>query len=267
MSNAFGEASHAEAGTDPVDLHEVAYLRGGSRELLKLRLFELMQKGCLIVIDEKRWYGTNRWLAVATDLQNRETLPPADQRLLELFQHRRTSKDVFNLNFPQELEDACKRYREELMQRQMLTGSRAPEDRDEPWRTAVAVAAFLAAFGLAGYASHVMQSGLPMFLFFAGFFVYGRLFPDDRYRLSDSGEQYLREIQRQFQFLTIFRNAGQVGPAEELKAVAIFGLGILTNSRFDALAETLKGKTSQGSGDYGYANAGGCDGSADSSCG
>src|SRR5215813_12395129 len=123
MSNAFGEASHAEAGTDPVDPYEVAYLRGGSRELLKLRLFELMQKGCLIVIERRRWYGADRWLAVATDIQNREELPPADQRLLEFFGHRRTAQEIFNLAFPQELESACRRYRQELIQRQILTGS------------------------------------------------------------------------------------------------------------------------------------------------
>ena len=44
----------------PVEPYEVAYLRGGSRELLKLRLFELMQKGYLIVIEKKRWYGTDQ---------------------------------------------------------------------------------------------------------------------------------------------------------------------------------------------------------------
>src|SRR5215813_13931850 len=97
-----------------VDPYEIAYLRGGSLEFLKLRLFELMQMGCLIV--------TNRRLALSPDFQNWSELTPPDQQLLTFFRTPRTSEETLDLEFPQELEDACGQYRQELRQRRMLSG-------------------------------------------------------------------------------------------------------------------------------------------------
>src|SRR5262245_16124659 len=105
-----------------VDPYEIAYLRGGSLEFLKLRLFELMQMGCLIVTEEKRWFGTKRWLALSSEFQNWNELTPPDQHLLTFFRTPRTSKETRDLAFPQELEDACRQYRQELKQRRMLSG-------------------------------------------------------------------------------------------------------------------------------------------------
>src|SRR5262245_19345090 len=76
-----------------VDPYEIAYLRGGSLEYLKLRLFELMQMGCLIAIEDKRGFGTNRRLALSPDFQNWSELTPPDQQLLTFFGTPRTSEE------------------------------------------------------------------------------------------------------------------------------------------------------------------------------
>src|SRR5262245_56754086 len=109
-------------GTDDPDPYELAYVRGGGREILKLRLCELMQRGYLIVIEKKGWFSTERWLAAAPDPPSRQDLPRPDQYFLDFFEMRRTAKEIYTLRFPPELESACRQYRQELWQRHMMTG-------------------------------------------------------------------------------------------------------------------------------------------------
>ena len=40
------------------DPYEIAYLRGGENEVLRLALFRLIQGGCLRVTEERKWWGT-----------------------------------------------------------------------------------------------------------------------------------------------------------------------------------------------------------------
>jgi hypothetical protein len=50
--------------------------------LLKLHLFELVQRGNLAVAEEKHWYGTKRWLVAVADTPDRHYLSPLEQSLL-----------------------------------------------------------------------------------------------------------------------------------------------------------------------------------------
>src|SRR5215813_3348343 len=132
-----------------VDPYEIAYLRGGSLEFLKLRLFELMQIGCLIVTEENGWFGTKRWLALSSEFQNWNELTPPDQHLLTFFSTPRTSKETRDLAFPQEFEDACTQYRQELKQRRLLSGRLAPEGRPYAFAGAALVLIFFLALIMA----------------------------------------------------------------------------------------------------------------------
>jgi hypothetical protein len=57
VSNSGGDVG-AVPGESSIDPYRIAYLRGGAREILKLRLYELAQMGYLTVHEQKRWYGT-----------------------------------------------------------------------------------------------------------------------------------------------------------------------------------------------------------------
>jgi uncharacterized protein (TIGR04222 family) len=114
--------------TNHPDPYGIAYLRGGVQELLKLRLFELEQKGYLVVAEEKPWYGAKRWLVAAPDSPDWQNLPPLDQSLLALYRVRRSPKDIFKLEFPRELVDACRQYRQAFKESGLLTGRWGRED-------------------------------------------------------------------------------------------------------------------------------------------
>src|SRR5262245_8096353 len=153
--------------TDYPDPYELAYLRGGGREILKLRLFELMQMGYLIVIEKKGWFNTERWLAVAPDSPSRQDLPRPDQYFLDFFETRRTAKEIYTLRFPPELESACRQYRQELWQRDLLTGWLAPESDAHKKTTALGV--FVAiVFVILAFALH---QGAIVFVGFAIVFI------------------------------------------------------------------------------------------------
>ena len=51
VSEAMGQRCGGSMPNNHFDPYEVAYVRGGSRELPKLRLFELIQTGYLTVVE------------------------------------------------------------------------------------------------------------------------------------------------------------------------------------------------------------------------
>lgn len=253
-------ANLAEYDVDP---YEIAYLRGGTRELLKLRLFELVQRGYLIVIEKRRWYGTKRCLAVAPDLQNWNEMTPPDQQLLTFFRTPRTSKEIFDPAFPQELEGACWQYRQELGQSGMLTGRLAPEDGIyEFFRIALGGGIFLLWFIM----TFVMYSVLLFAAAFGALFIFSLILHFCfEYRPTQKGKRYLKELGGRFESLAKPDNAtwANTSHTTQLIAVAVFGLGILAGTPFDALAEILGRQAARGGVEYGVevdGGGGGCGG-------
>src|SRR5262245_29575210 len=191
-----------------VDPYEIAYLRGGSLEFLKLRLFELMQMGCLIVTEEKRWFGTERWLALSSEFQNWNELTPADQHLLTFFSTPRTSKETRDLAFPQEFEDACTQYRQELKQRRLLSGRLAPEGRPYAFVGAALCVALFAALiiAVAMPSRHLLPAAIFATIAFSLILPYCL-----GYRITREGRQYLQELRGRFESLTRSDSATRAG--------------------------------------------------------
>src|SRR5215470_3313028 len=243
--------SNRDLGTNlaehQVDPYEIAYLRGGSLEFLKLRLFELMQMGCLIV--------TNRRLALSPDFHNWSELTPSDQQLLTFFRTPRTSEETCDLEFPQELEDACRQYRQELRQRKMLRGRLVTQGI-----TYVFVAALILWFLALIMTVTMLPAAISVAIAFSVILHY-RL----GYRMTHEGKQYLEQLRVQFEPLGRYDSATRAGAPHrtQLTAVAVFGLGVLAESPFDALAKTLGASTSKEYGTKkakGHDSGGGCGG-------
>ena len=247
----------ALAGTLP-DPYAIAYLRGGPRELLKLRLFELMQMGYLIVTERKKWTNTERRLMLAPGAPDWQILAPPDQYLLESFRSPRTTTEIYKLTFPPELDAACKQYRQELWQSGLLTGGLTPEsDLYKRINSAISFLVF-AAFVL----GIMLRSGTVFFYGFAAAFV-AQLFLriGFAYRPSKQGKRYLKDLKRQYVPFSKFDIAiWELAPhATRVAAVAVFGVAILAGSRADALAALL-GTSQTGSVEYGVEVGGGCGG-------
>jgi uncharacterized protein (TIGR04222 family) len=250
-----------------LDPYEVAYLRGGSRELLKLHLFDLVQKGYLIVIEKKRWFGTDRSLVVPPDLPPRGDMTIIGQELLTWFTEPQTARNIFSQAFPEELKANCLRYRTHLRERGILTGWLVPENK---------FGKSLPYFGSAGFCLLIIvilnaELNFPFtsFALFACFVALGFFgSPNwffDVVRLSSNGNQYLKRLENQFSHLRDRLKTARLGVSEpeHLIAIAVFGTGILAGSPYDAFAESLGDRKSEG---YGIETGGGCDGNDADAC-
>jgi uncharacterized protein (TIGR04222 family) len=241
-----------------LDPYELAYLRGGSRELLKLHLFELTQKGYLIVIEKKRWFRTDQWLAVAPDLPPAEELTETGQDLLTWFTEPQTAKDIFNHIFPEGLRADCLHYRTSLLQRGILTGWLAPESKISKYVWIVAVVGFILV--IIESSALVLSPDAPFAYFVALVLVALVQYWFFVIRLTRSGKQYLKRLQNQFDHLRDQVRKARFGTSESthLMAVAAFGTHILAGSSYDAFDASLG---QDNSGGYDIEKGGGCDGS------
>jgi len=272
MASIIAEAAHTSgdihtglAETHP-DPYGIAYLRGGTRELLKLRLFELMLMGYLVVFERRRWTGVDRWLEVAPDAPDWSKLAPPDQYWLEFLRSRRKLKEIFSLAFPPELEAACRQYRQELWQGGLLTGRVSPESVIYKRLGAVIFGIFAAIFVL----GLVTRTPLLGFCAFAGLFVVGGLLHYGlAYRPSKRGREYLKDVRRQYASFVKFDSATwhATPHATKLGAVAAFGFDILFKTPVDALAQLFEGREGNGGVEYGVQSGGGCGGCGGGGCG
>jgi len=256
-ANSSGDIHTVLAETHP-DPYGITYVRGGTRELLKLRLFELMLMGYLIVVERRQWFGVDRWLEVAADAPDWSRLAPPDQYWLDFLKSRRNLKEIFSLAFPPELEAACRKYRQEFWQGGLLTGRVAPESVTYKRIGTVIVGIFVATFVL----GLVTKTVLLCFGAFAGLFMLGFLLHYGLvYRPSKRGREYLKDVRRQYASFVKFDSAtwDLMSHTTKLGAVAVFGFDILFNSPVDALAQLFDGKEG-GSVEYSVGSGGGCGG-------
>jgi uncharacterized protein (TIGR04222 family) len=246
------------SGSLPFDPYQIAYLRGGAREVLKLRLFELMQLGYLVVTEKKRLHGTERWLTVAPDAPSRQHLPNIDKHLLAYCETPRTATDILSLRFPTDLENACRNFRQELRQRGLLQGRLARESKTFRSISYAVVALFLLAlFG----GPIVTQTGPVALLAMIAFALANGLLESRlACNASVAGREHLRTLEAQYTPYAERDRAQweQVPPVSQFAAVAVLGFGILQSGPFDAFASLL-GTQVQGGVEYGVESGGGCD--------
>jgi uncharacterized protein (TIGR04222 family) len=121
-----GQPHHAKSD-DPeyqpqFEPYELAFLRGGGREVLKLHLFALVQDGYLAVLETKKWLWTTRHLALASDTPPLNALTQVERDLLNWFSTPQSAKEIFRHTFPESLRMECDDYREKLAKEGMLKG-------------------------------------------------------------------------------------------------------------------------------------------------
>jgi uncharacterized protein (TIGR04222 family) len=246
------------ADEHPPDPYEIAYLRGGADELLKLRLFELQQHGHLVVLEEKRWYGLKHWLVAAPDAPGALALSPLQLSLRALYRYPLSPKEILKLEYPPELVADCRRYRQSLQQRGWLSGWFGKED---PAYDHVQFGSWI----LVGLCLILNFALGPKFNLIFAIIVLsilrGIAFHLLSYRANRAGRQYLNLLEGQFADCRKFdvKTWAEMSPATRLAAVAVLGYGILQNTPADAIAAVLSGANSNVEVEVG-SGCGGCGG-------
>jgi uncharacterized protein (TIGR04222 family) len=269
IANAPALFSSASMGDHPIDPYRIAYLRGGAREVLNLRLFELMQMGYLIVQENRRWYGTPRRMRVAPDAPDLQKLPAPDRVLLDYFRTPRSEAQIRRMPMPPELLMACSSYQQELRRGGLLSGlishGAFSSKFARPWLAAL----FVFILFMHAYTS---QSFSLFLIAVACALVLGLVVPRLFYRPTSKGRQYLARLSAQYAPYAHFDHEtwALTPPAKQAIILSIFGFGVLAESPADALGRMVDPEkliarqrdngNAEGHSGSGFAGCGGCGG-------
>ena len=237
------------SATDP---YEVAYLRGGDREVLRLHLFDLVQRGYLEIIENQKWLGTERRLARSRNAPPYEALTGIQQAIVSWFAAPLTAKEIRALHTREPVRSLCERLR---AQRSNANGQLASM---RELQKAVRVGGFMR-----------LRRPLPRRM--------GACRNRDGSRGKRSGAHTLPEA--------VAKRKGTAGGARSdvrrlkdrprtaksdvadpalVMAVAVFGTAVLVDSPYDAFAAAAGPDPSWS---FSVGLDGGCDGDGDGGCG
>ena len=226
-----------------IDPYEVAYWRGGEIEVLRLWLFDLLQRGYLEVLETRKWLKTERRLVMARNGPPLETLSDPERELVEWFAVPRSGSDILTAPLPDSLMSACSDYRSRLLGSKLISYSRVPGPR-RMWARAhqkvLAVVAGLVAgtimlsFGAALFPVVIVS----LIVFTMTRAVTGSFGMPS---LTNSGKVHLNELR---QYLTNLKDKPQpmVKDATDqvlLMEASVFGMSALQGTPYDAFAGAL----------------------------
>ena len=236
-----------------LDPYEVAFLRGGKQEVLRLTLLDLIQRSYLEPSAEREKIERK------PNAPSPEHLTPLEGRIYKLFDQPKAPSELFSLNDAAELRAICAPW-ESALQREKLLAS-------EPHRRVgrgLAILAGALILGLGGYKLAValakerhnvlflilMALGSVVILAVVNAICNGRL--------TARGKDYLKRLELAFQRLkSRTEYHGNTPDDLMLLAVGIFGIGLLSATPFDYYPKMFQRATSSG----------GCGSTCGSSCG
>jgi uncharacterized protein (TIGR04222 family) len=215
------------------DAFELAYLRGGARELIRLVTIELVERGDLKVTDRD-----GGQFAASRPLPDSLDLTPIERRVFQWFADGRNVRDALGSGgLHDEVEGMCARYRERLEREQLLT--------PEPARWAaravgLAVLVFLGT--LAGYKLTVaVPAHRPVQLLIHGALatIVLTCLACKLPRLSRRGREYLRRLQLAYGKIALPSTRSPIGEVQPvlLLLVGLFGIATLADTAYAHYAQ------------------------------
>jgi uncharacterized protein (TIGR04222 family) len=254
-----------------IDPYEVAYLRGGTNEVVRSVVFSLMQKGFI----EMKTEGRTTEIRQTENRMSTTGLNQIEQLALGWFYMPRDSTEVFKFGgLIEQLESYGKTYQARLEQQQMLTSDEALGSfKPLKWT------AYLVILGLGAYkALASIAHGYYNIIFLIIFCIAGLLiarsiakFP----RVTKLGRAYLERLQLAFDNLKYEAQKPYI-PSQEpqvvpqttfagvdplLLSVGVFGSAILAGTIFDSYNQAFQRSQMQSA-----VNSGSCSSGCGSSC-
>jgi uncharacterized protein (TIGR04222 family) len=243
-----GELSPVQIPADP-DPYEIAWLRGGVNEVIRVVVFNLLQRGFLERRKKKSAIGLvkENKIAMAEPAPTRGKLTSLENRVLKHFFMARDAASIFKSTFTQKVESACANF-EARLERARLLQSR--EQKSAAISARFAVGTLIV--GLAGYkfcmALWKGHTNVGFLVIMAIASLVGLAFITRSRRVSQRGSRYLSELQRAFARLktqagTDSSKSKQPSPGLVL-VCALFGVSSLASTPHSYYPDQLHGGTS-----------------------
>jgi uncharacterized protein (TIGR04222 family) len=235
------------------DPYEVAYLRGGDIEVLRLYLFELVQRGYIEVIETKKLLSSEHRFAISPNAPSLDALTGTQRTILGWFATPLTARETLMLSTREPLRSICEGYREQLRADGQL---RSAYGR---WlQVAVFIAGGVVLLALGGVGWGILGFAIAV----AANLAAGKFLS----RLTPWGQERLKSLEARCSDLRDRpRTSGSaVADPAAVMAVAVFGTVVLIDTAYDAFADAVGPSASwsdeaDGDGDGGCGGCGGCD--------
>jgi uncharacterized protein (TIGR04222 family) len=279
---AWGRLSDPSGSPPPVpenpDPYEIAWLRGRENEVIRLAVFDLVQRGCLRVTTKRGWW----WFSSAQQMieQDPDEPPPGDptpiqRTVLDHFVVPQSPGDLFKSSLPGDLRWLCAELYEEPLAEADLVPSEAQV-------ASLHLAGFLAGVAIVGLGAYKLTVALlegrwnVWFLIAMGIASLVALFHVCRTpSLTRAGRQYLERLQTAYAGLRdrASRGSEEAGPDAAadpllLTVVAVYGVQALDGTAYAPMHEMFHRSANSGGGcgagcgggDGGGGGCGGCGG-------
>jgi uncharacterized protein (TIGR04222 family) len=244
-----------------IDPYEVAYLRGGENEVVRVAIFSLMQRGYLQVAEEKSLFRTGadrQTIAREPRHPDPHHLSPMEREVFDWFESPRTADRIFQSTLPGRVREHCADLEQRLQAGHLL---------QPPQRKAAALrAGLLGAAVILGLGTYKLLAALARghrnveFLLVLALVGTSLLVAVCRLpRHTHLGRRYLYRLQKAFEQLrdrTRFTTSAAADPNAAL-VVGLFGAAVLAGTPFEGYHKMFQRSAAHAS----------CGGGCGSSCG
>ena len=233
---------------------EIAYLRGGANEVLRLTLFDLFRRGYLSI----EGTGANQKIGQAAPGQNPVGLSALEQAVFAAFKYPMAAGSVFSSAAMRSITPLCRDYESDLQGSGLLE---IPGTHAENVQIGLAGAVIIVGLGLYKFAVAIQHGhhnvGFLLVMLMLGLIILAAVCIPNR--LTKRGKAYVRQMQQVFAGLRT--PSGQTAYGIEnahLLCYGLFGAGILLDTEYNAFAALFRQST--------VSSGSGC-GASSSSCG
>ncbi len=211
-----------------VDPYEIAYMRGGENEVIRLAILDLIQRGYLEHVEHARKPDE---IIRAQDHPDRRHLNPVEDTVFAHFAVSSTANQIFQSTLSSSVKRLCNKYQIKLEQEKFIFN-----ESDSGFLNVVMIIGLLVIVGLGGYkliialAKGRLNVGFLVVMALASTFLYvGFCKPS---RMSRRGRKYLDRLQLAYSKLEdkkIKQNIHTTDPTFVIMA-GIFGVGALAGT-------------------------------------
>jgi len=237
---------HKPQMTDP---YQIAFLRAGDKEALRIATIALIDRGLLTIVDETLHTKSD----AATELVNR----PIEKAILKHYSHSDRVDSIFNSTY---VSTPCKEYQTMLEQRGLLADDATYVQRFTPMMTAVAILLLVTVTKI----MIALSQGRHNLIFLIIFTIVACLGVYAAYKkpITGQGEFLLEDLKRLFSSLRLRAKTipagGQTNEAALL--AAIFGITVLPAAAFPFVNKLYPQKSDSGGSSCGSSDGGSCGG-------
>ena len=253
-----------------INPYYISYLRNGKGEVLRLILFNLMERGYLKIKKGSKWPYNKEKIARESNPPNLNDLSEMERYLFNYYIIPREPVDIFK-SIPSSVEAICEQFQERLQEEDML-----PSSKYSFHGILAGVVGSVIISGLGGYKLMVAlergKSNVGFLILFAVFSLIALVLLCRQPRITNLGRRYVEQLQHAFEGLKIGENKPDpditnpdktASHKSELLLMGIFGVSVLAGTQYSSIgnlfhqATTCSGNCSSGGGGFG---GGGCGG-------